>query len=190
LTVTTLNRESGYISLGCCSERRKLQRYSLARAGAPHPLRKLPLHRMSRQRATKTTQASNIPQQIFGSPRLQGKLRTLCTEYSDIFSRDIEGTEPAKNIPFMKLKIDKDRWYGAKRQGPRALSTLKENDLGRQMEKMIDGCFIQPSQATQYSQPLLTPKPNGTFRFCVDFRWLNNCCESIYKHPLPRIWIS
>jgi hypothetical protein len=51
---------------------------------------------------------------------------------------------------------------------------------------MIDASMIQPSQATEYSQVLLTPKPNGKKRFCIDFRMFNLCCVMM-GWPIPNI---
>ncbi len=38
--------------------------------------------------------------------------------------------------------------------------------------------MIEKSQAMHVSQVLLTPKPGGTFRFCVDFSSLNDASVS------------
>ena len=51
---------------------------------------------------------------------------------------------------------------------------------------MVESSVIKPSQATEYSQVLLTPKPNGKKRFCIDFRMLNNCC-AMHGWPIPNI---
>ena len=46
--------------------------------------------------------------------------------------------------------------------------------------------MIRPSDAPAWSLILLTPKKNGTYRFCVDFRALNNATHSS-GWPLPNI---
>ena len=46
--------------------------------------------------------------------------------------------------------------------------------------------MIRPSDAPAWSQILLIPKKNGTYRFCVDFRALNNATHSS-GWPLPNI---
>ena len=51
---------------------------------------------------------------------------------------------------------------------------------------MIANNVIVPSQATEHSQVLLTPKPNNKWRFCVDYRSFNDCCSS-EGWPIPNI---
>ena len=46
--------------------------------------------------------------------------------------------------------------------------------------------IIEKSQASYYSQVMLTPKPNGTWRFCVDYRQLNDATASA-SWPIPNI---
>jgi len=45
---------------------------------------------------------------------------------------------------------------------------------------------IQPSQAPYYSQPHLTRKPDGSWRFSLDFWKLNNASRSL-GWPIPNI---
>ena len=49
----------------------------------------------------------NIPSNIVGSEDFTREIKSLCTEYSDIFSREIKA-EPAK-IPPMELNVDSDK---------------------------------------------------------------------------------
>ncbi len=46
--------------------------------------------------------------------------------------------------------------------------------------------MITKSQASEYSQILLTPKPDDKWRFCIDFRALNETSESM-GWPIPNI---
>ena len=58
--------------------------------------------------------------------------------------------------------------------------------MKRFIEKALKAKLIQPSNATAWSQVHLTPKPNGKWRFCLDFRNLNDQTES-QGWPIPNI---
>jgi len=87
----------------------------------------------------------------------------------------------------MEVVVDKARWHTAKHRGPsRVQSTPNQLETIRQVGKMLKANVIQPSQATEYSHVLLTPKPGGKKRFCIDFCLLNLCCEAM-GWPIPNI---
>ena len=58
--------------------------------------------------------------------------------------------------------------------------------MKRFIEKALKAKLVQPSNATAWSQVHLTPKPNGKWRFCLDFRNLNDQTES-QGWPIPNI---
>ena len=62
----------------------------------------------------------------------------------------------------------------------------KQEETLRQLTQMLKNNVIQKSQAPEYSQVLLTPKPNNKWRFCVDYRNLNDCSDSM-GWPIPNI---
>ena len=72
-------------------------------------------------------------------------------------------------------------------RGPvRQQSTVKDEEIRKQVTEMMDAGIIEKSQATFYSQVMLTPKPNSTWRFCVDYRALNDATDSA-SWPIPNI---
>ena len=122
---------------------------------------------------------------ITGSQSLQTELRKLIGEYKDIFSSTL--TEQPALIPPMELKIDDEKWRVRKNCTPhRAVSTKQQHEIKRQVDDMVANKLIRVSEATHYSQVLLTPKPNDQWRFCVDFRNLNDCTKP-ESWPLPNI---
>ena len=122
---------------------------------------------------------------VYGSDELRRKLTDLCHEYFDIFSTELR-PEPA-NIPPMEITVDLISWRTSKNRGPPRIQTAsKQFETSRQVENMLTNKVIRKSQATEYSQVLLTPKPNNKWRFCVDFRNLNNCSNSM-GWPIPNI---
>ena len=53
---------------------------------------------------------------------------------------------------------------------------------------MADLKVTQPSQATEWSQVTIAPKPNGKWRFCIDYKLLNLITKGV-GFPLPNIRI-
>jgi hypothetical protein len=68
---------------------------------------------------------------------------------------------------------------------PRPQSAMKQLSIREQIAEYVNK-LIKPSQALHYSQVLMVPKPNGTWRFCIDFRWLNICTTGL-GWPIPNI---
>jgi hypothetical protein len=87
----------------------------------------------------------------------------------------------------MELHVDLDKWQDRKNSRPARLQTkAKQYETLRQVNKMIANNVIRKSQASSYSQVLLTPKPNDKWRFCIDFRELNLITKSM-GWPIPNI---
>jgi len=104
-----------------------------------------------------------------------------------IFSKELSST-PARLDPF-ELTVNKDSdWHSNNRnkQSSRLQSLSKQYAVQKFINKAIATNIIRPSQADAWSQILLTPKPDGTWRFCVDFRTLNAVTKSM-GWPIPNI---
>ena len=98
-----------------------------------------------------------------GEEDLQSRLRTLCTEFPDIFSDDLP-KEPA-NIPPFNLIVDDTKWkVGKNRAPPRTQSAVKQTELFKTLQTLISQGILEKSQSPHYSQILMVPKPDGTFR--------------------------
>jgi len=128
---------------------------------------------------------SNIPVGIFGSSTLSARLHQLCITHEKAFRRDLV-CEPAR-VPPMKFTVKTDIWHDKKNQmPPRQQTPLKNMEIRRQVDAMRALGIIRDSQASYWSQVLLTPKPNNKWRFCIDFRNLNEATES-FGWPIPNI---
>ena len=94
--------------------------------------------------------------------------------------------EPAR-IPAFELEVDIDKWEQFSNRGPpRIQSPAKQAEILKQIEELLKSGIIEPSTASYYSQIILASKPNDEWRFCIDFRKLNECTRS-NSWPLPNI---
>ena len=141
---------------------------------------------------TNPTEDDVIPTKIFGTPQMQQRIRQLCGEYRDVFSRAVR-KQPA-NIPPMRLSVDENRWKTdtklGNRRPARLQGTVRMAETTRQIQQMQSLGVIQHSGATQYSQVVLVPKPGSNkWRFCVDFKLLNMLTIIDQDWPIPVIHI-
>ena len=72
------------------------------------------------------------------------------------------------------------------RQRPYRVPETKRQQIAKEVQKMLLANIIQPSASPWSSPVLLLEKPNGEFRFCVDYRRLNEKTKKD-AYPLPRI---
>ena len=97
----------------------------------------------------------------------QSRLRTLCTEPADI-------------PPFI-LIVDDTKWKVRKnRAPPRSQSSVKQTALFNTLQTQISQGIVEKSQSPHYSQILIVPKPDGTFRALND-------CTADASWPIPNI---
>ena len=94
---------------------------------------------------------------VEGSDTLKRGIGDLLSEFEDVFSTELK-REPAK-IPPMELTVNHGLWErSVNSRASRVVSILKQLELRKQINKMLDCNVIQPSEAAFYSQVLLTPK--------------------------------
>ena len=122
---------------------------------------------------------------IHGSQTLQRDIRTLLKKYKGVFSSKLP-TQPARVQP-LAFQIDEAKWkMPCNREPPRRQSLTKDAVIRDMTREMILSGVVSTSKADAWSQVLLTPKPNGKWRFCIDYRQLNKLIEN-RGWPLPRI---
>jgi hypothetical protein len=109
---------------------------------------------------------------IGGYIDLQQRIRTLLTDYADIFSFNVKGK--AISVPPMEFPIDAARWEApANRLPSRHIYVEKHAALNKMIDDLLDLEVIQPFRATAWSQVHLVRKAFNGGRFMVDFRNLN-----------------
>ena len=113
------------------------------------------------------------------------RMKQVCRKYIKVFRKELN--KEAAMIPPFDIQVDKTKWeQNDNRQPPRKQGPLKEKEIFRQVTDMLKHGVIRPSNAAEYSQVLLTPKNGGDWRFCIDFRRLNEATSQI-GWPLPNI---
>jgi hypothetical protein len=122
---------------------------------------------------------------IEGTPDEQIRLRELIHRKRQVFQTAIP-QQPALVTP-LTLEVDEAVWKTASNRRPfRTQSIVKDTEIKTQIEVMLESGVIIRSDSTQWSQVLLTPKPNMKWRFCIDYRQLNLALRA-KGFPLPRI---
>jgi hypothetical protein len=122
---------------------------------------------------------------LHGSAEFKTRIRQIADAYEEVF-RSTLTPEPAK-VQTFELKVDVEKWLkSAGGKAPRLMSREKMNEVERQIESMLTLNLIRESTAPAVSHVMLAPKPNGKWRFCVDYRTLNVLSESL-SWPIPNI---
>jgi hypothetical protein len=75
---------------------------------------------------------------------------------------------------------------GVNRGPPRVQSSAKQAEILKQVDELLRTKVIEHSTASYYSQIILASKPNDEWRFCIDYRKLNDCAQSA-SWPIPNI---
>ena len=124
---------------------------------------------------------------IQGTDEFRENYATFVQEFESRFRSSL-GPIAAYLEPFRLELTDKSTWFSsAKHQlAPRQMSRAKEIALDNFVQKALATDLIEESQAPSWSLPHLIPKPDGTYRFTEDFRFLNENTESL-GWPLPNI---
>ena len=72
------------------------------------------------------------------------------------------------------------------KQHPYRMNPVKQQILREEVQYLLDNDFIEPSQSEWSSPCILVPKPDGTFRMCMDYRKVISVTKTD-TFPIPRI---
>ncbi len=112
----------------------------------------------------------------------QQTLRCLLLDYADLFSRS---PEDLGKTDIVRHRIVTEN-VGPIRQPPRRLPLEKRKEASMAVEALQRHGLIEPSDSPWASPIVLVKKKCGGWRFCVDYRKLNQVTQKD-AYPLPRI---
>ncbi len=122
---------------------------------------------------------------VEGSPSLRIRIRKLLEANRSVFATTLP--DESALIPPFELTVDKEKWERSSNRGPpRVQSPAKQAEIKRQVDELLRTKVIEHSNASYYSQVILASKPDDTWRFCIDFRSLNDCTQQA-SWPIPNI---
>lgn len=105
----------------------------------------------------------------------------LLLKFKDIFAKDCDFGRTG----LVKHQIDTGDARPIK-QRPRRIPWAKEREVTELVKDMANNGIIEPSTSPWSSPVVLVKKKDGSTRFCVDYRMLNNVTKKD-SYPLPRI---
>ena len=86
-------------------------------------------------------------------------------------------------VPLHEIVTDTDNPIS---QQPYRTSPEKQDEIRKQVKKLMDSGCIEESDSPYASPVVLVKKPDASWRFCIDYRALNShTIRDVY--PLPRI---
>lgn len=106
------------------------------------------------------------------------EIQNLLTEFDDVF-QDPKTLPPHRAFDHA---ITLDASAQPVNSRPYRYSPLQKDEIERQVKEMLDAGLIAPSLSPFASPVLLVKKKDNTWRFCVDYRKLN---ESTVKNKFP-----
>ena len=121
-----------------------------------------------------TTQVPDTDNQI---------LRALLRSYHDVFSARDTPIRVADGVPKATIETGSATPI---RQNPYRLPFAKRKVVDDSVRDMLNDGIIRPSTSPWASPITLAPKKDGTTRFCVDYRKLNEVTRKD-AYPLPHI---
>lgn len=109
-------------------------------------------------------------------------LSTLLSSFRDIFDFD---DRPLGQTTLVKHRINTGDASPLHRR-PYRVSATERQVIQKEVDKMLQKDIIEPSSSPWASPVVLVKKKDNTWRFCVDYRHLNNITKKDV-YPLPRI---
>ena len=116
------------------------------------------------------------------TPEFAEKLKNLLREYIDIFATNAKKPPITRKV---KHKIDTGNSQPIKQRQYR-LSEKEKEIVEKEVKEMKKNEIIRPSKSPWAAPVVLVEKKDGSIRFCIDYRKLNQVTKKDV-YPLPRI---
>ncbi|PIK45092.1 hypothetical protein BSL78_18045 [Apostichopus japonicus] len=110
------------------------------------------------------------------------RVRQLLADNANVFARS---KEDLGRTDLVKHEIDTGTAKPI-RQAPRRLTIHKKAEADKELDKMLRQGVIEPSNSAWSLPVVLVKKKDGSLRYCIDYRKLNNVTTKD-SYPLPRI---
>ncbi|UYV66258.1 K02A2.6-like [Cordylochernes scorpioides] len=139
----------------------------------------------------KSKSADNVPdhlQQVWEEtkkelqPGQQRELATLLATYNKIFAKS---SEDYGRTDLTRHRINTGESNPIK-QAPHRIPLARRQEAETLVKEMLDQNIIEPSSSPWVSPVVLVKKKDGSTRFCVDYRKLNDITKKD-SYPFPRI---
>ena len=108
------------------------------------------------------------------------------TEKDNLYHRDDPALGPKERLDGHAMRLEVDESATPPHAKPRHMGPKEKAELKRQLIWLLTHGFIQPSKSRYSSPVLFVKKSDGTLRFCIDYRAINDI-TSTEHFPLPRI---
>ena len=112
----------------------------------------------------------------------KAKLQGLCNEYRDIFALSPQELGRTNLVQHHINTGD----HPPIRQRTYRVPEAQKRRIEQCIDEMLEQDIVQPSTSPWSSPEVLVRKPDGSDRFCVDFRKVNSVTKKD-SYPLPRI---
>ena len=127
---------------------------------------------------TETTEELLVMIRFDGSAGFQAKLRKLCEEYIVVFSTRVR--HQSTKVEPMSIVVDRGKWkVSCNRLPSRHHNSDKQTAIREQVDALLRLGVIEVSHASAWSQVHLVPKPDGKWRFTLNFVQLNACTGAL-----------
>ncbi|RUM47864.1 MAG: hypothetical protein DSY80_00495, partial [Desulfocapsa sp.] len=108
------------------------------------------------------------------------ELESLLNEFQSLFGE--AGSLPAARVPAMTMGIT----GGPIHQRPYRTALSKREEIDKELDAMLELGVIRPSGSPWGSPITIVPKKDGTLRFCIDYRRVNDITVKD-RYPLTYI---